>query len=170
MRDSPGNKSVRLGRWRVRATIGVALTLLILLGVVGYTLLFSPGQGIPPKHTVEQAEQASIKVEQERQAREAAEAEAKRRAEEAEQQRLAAARAEQERQARGAAEAEAMRKADEGAVLKAEQERQAGAAKKAKPESKEPAKPRLPPILSVPSGGGGGGVSSGGALPQPQAS
>jgi peptidoglycan/xylan/chitin deacetylase (PgdA/CDA1 family) len=51
-----------------------------------------------------QQREAELKAEQERQARAAAEAEVKRKAEEAEQQRLAAVKAEQERQARAAAQ------------------------------------------------------------------
>jgi hypothetical protein len=61
------------------------------------------------------------------------EAEAKRKSEEAEQQRVAAVKAEQERQAKAAAAAEAKRNAEEAerqrqAAVKAEQERQAKAA------------------------------------------
>jgi hypothetical protein len=71
-------------------------------------------------------------VEQERQARSAAEAEVKRM--QAEQQRLAALRAEEDRKAKAAAEAEAKRKAEEQqrqANIRAEQERQARAAAEA---------------------------------------
>src|SRR5262249_56277858 len=54
----------------------------------------------------EQRRLATVKAEQEREARTAAEAEAKRKGEEIEQQRLATVTAEPERQARAAAEAE----------------------------------------------------------------
>src|SRR6267142_2470964 len=60
-----------------------------------------------------QRREAELKSELERQARVVAEAEAKRKSEEAEQQRVAAVKAEQERQAKAAAEAEAKRKREE---------------------------------------------------------
>jgi len=74
--------------------------------------------------------EAANQAEQQRQAKAAQDAEAKRKADEAEQQRLAAVKAEQDRQAKAAQDAEAKRKADEAeqqrlAAVKAEQERQA---------------------------------------------
>jgi tetratricopeptide (TPR) repeat protein len=72
--------------------------------------------------------------------RAAREAEEKRKADEAEQQRLAAIKAEQERQARAAAEAEDKRKAEQAdqqrLAAKAEQERQARAAAEAEAEQR----------------------------------
>src|SRR5262249_39731934 len=98
LREVLGDKA-GLGRWRVRALAGAAaIAALLLIGVGGY--LF-------PGHIVEQDVQrgeirmaASNQAEQQRQAKAVQEAEAKRQADEAEQQRLAAVKAEQERQAR----------------------------------------------------------------------
>jgi hypothetical protein len=109
-------------RWRVGAVVGVAAMLVLLLvGVGGYTFLrYIDERGV---------HQAELKLEEERRA---IEAEANRKVEQAEQQRLAAVQAvEQERQARAAAEAYAKRKTDEAERLRAaqaEQERQARAA------------------------------------------
>ena len=90
-------------RWRVRVAIGVAaVAVLLLIGVGGYAVVQLTYTTV--EKTVQQRE--AVKAEQERQARlAAAEAEEKRKADEAERQRLA--KAEQERQARlAAAEAE----------------------------------------------------------------
>jgi tetratricopeptide (TPR) repeat protein len=81
------------------------------------------------------------KAEEERKAKEAAEADAKRKADEAERQRQATLRAEEERRAKAAAEAEAKRKADEAerqrqATLRAEEERRAKAAAEAEAKRK----------------------------------
>jgi tetratricopeptide (TPR) repeat protein len=71
----------------------------------------------------------------------AADAEAQRKAEEAEQQRIAAAKAEEDRKAKAAAEAEAKRKAEEAeqqrlAAVKADEERKAKAAAEAEAKRK----------------------------------
>ena len=122
--------SAQLGRWRTRVAIGAAVVaVLLLIGWGGYAFF---------RHTVERrVQQAELKWEEERKA---AEVEAKRKVEEAEQQRLAAAKAEQERRAR-AAEADAKRKAEEAerqrlTAAKAEQERQARAAAEAETKRK----------------------------------
>src|SRR5215470_8064429 len=119
-------------RWAMRVAIGVmALAVLLLIGWGGYAWF---------RHTVERGvQQAELKRNQEQKA---AETDAKRKADEAEQQRLAAVRAEQERQARAAAEAEAKRKAEEAeqqrlAAVKAEQERQARTEAEAKRKAEE---------------------------------
>src|SRR5262249_20077876 len=65
------------------------------------------------RRKTEEAEQQRLKEEEQRQAKAAADAEAKRKAAEAEQQRLAAVRAEEERKTKAEAEAAAKRKADE---------------------------------------------------------
>ncbi len=113
--------------WRRRSVAGaVVAAVLVLIGVGGYAFI---------QRAVEKSVQRSTadKAEQKPQARAVAEAEAVRKADEAERQRLAALKADQERQARAPAEAEAKRKADEAerqrlAALKADQERQARAA------------------------------------------
>src|SRR5262249_35951235 len=84
-----------------------------------------------------------LKEEVQRQAKAAADAEAKRKAAEAEQQRLAALNAEIQRQAKAAAEAEATRKAAEVeqqrlAAAKAEEERKAKAESEAAMPTKGP--------------------------------
>jgi TPR repeat protein len=85
----------------VRAAIGAAaVAVLLLIGWGGYA--FIQHMLTTVEQTVQQRE-AELKAEWERQARAAAEAGEKRKAEEAEQQRLAAVKAEQERQARAAA-------------------------------------------------------------------
>jgi hypothetical protein len=141
MREALGDDAAGPRRWRVRAAIGAAaVAVLLLIGWGGYAFIQQM------LTTVEQTvQQAELKWEEERKA---AEAEAKRKTDEAEQQRLAAAKAEQERQAR-AAEAEAKRKADEAeqqrlAAAKAEQERQARAAEaEAKRKADEAEQQRL---------------------------
>jgi tetratricopeptide (TPR) repeat protein len=113
MREALGDDAAGPRRWRVRAAIGAAaVAVLLLIGWGGYALI---------QHmltTVEQTVQqrvATVKAEEEHQAEATAEAEAKRKSEEAEQQRVAAAKAEEERQARAAAELEATRKNTEAA-------------------------------------------------------
>jgi invasion protein IalB len=112
--------------------MAVCAVLLFLVGLGGYGYIQNTVTAEQEKQRV-QAEAArkadeaerqrlAAKAEQGRQAKAAAEAEAKRKADEAERQRLAA-KAEQERLARAAAEAEAKRKADE-----AEQQRLAAKA------------------------------------------
>ncbi|MGB6348708.1 MAG: DUF4189 domain-containing protein [Pseudolabrys sp.] len=108
--------------WRRRSVAGAAVAaVLVLIGVGGYAFI---------QRAVEKSVQRSTadKAEQKPQARAVAEAEAVRKADEAERQRLAALKADQERQARAAAEVEAQRKADEAerqrlAALKAEEDR-----------------------------------------------
>lgn len=116
---------------RGKAVVGAAAAaVLLLIGVSGYTFF---------RHLVEQpVQRAELKWEEERRA---AEAQANRKVQQAEEQRLAAVKAEQERQARAAAEADAKRKAEEAeqqrlAAVKADQERQAGAAAEAEANHK----------------------------------
>jgi uncharacterized caspase-like protein len=83
----------------------------------------------------------SLKEESDRQAKVTADAEAKRKAAEVEQQRLAAAKADEERKAKAAAEAEARAKAEQAekerlAAAKAEEERKAKAAAEAEAKRK----------------------------------
>src|SRR6478672_3884592 len=107
MREALGNKAAGSARWRARVAIGAAaVAVLLLVGWGGYAFF---------RQTLERGvQQAELKWEEERKA---ADAEAKRKADEAEQQRLAAAKAEQERQA--STEAEAKRK-NEGAEQRAQ--------------------------------------------------
>lgn len=112
MRKALGQEAAGPGRWSVPLVAAVAATLLLLVGWGGYAF-------IQKREGVELQRVIALK----------AEAEAKRKADEGERQRLAALRAEQERQARAAAEADAKRKADEArqqqAAVSAEQERRA---------------------------------------------
>ena len=108
---------------RRKAVVGAAAAaVLLLIGVSGYTFF---------RHLVEQrVQRADLKWEEERRA---AEADANRKVQQAEEQRLAAVKSGQERQARAAAETDAKRKAEEAeqqrlAAVKAGQERQARAA------------------------------------------
>jgi tetratricopeptide (TPR) repeat protein len=111
---------------RGKAVVGAAAAaVLLLIGVSGYTFF---------RHLVEQrVQRAELKWEEERRA---AEVEANRKVQQAEEQRLAAVKAEQERQAQAATEADAKRKAEGAeqqrlAAVKADQERQAQAATEA---------------------------------------
>jgi TIR domain-containing protein len=112
MRKALGQEVAGPGRWSVPLVAAVAATLLLLVGWGGYAFI-QKREGIELQRVI------ALK----------AEAEAKRKADEGERQRLAALRAEQERQARAAAEADAKRKADEArqqqAAVSAEQERRA---------------------------------------------
>src|SRR5262249_59866205 len=101
--------------WRGKAVVGTAAAaVLLLIGVSGYTFF---------RHLVEQrVQRAELRWEEERRA---AEAEANRNVQQAEEQRVAAVKADEERQA---TEADAKRKADEAgqqrlAAGKGEQER-----------------------------------------------
>ena len=120
MRKALGQEAAGPGRWSVPLVAVVAATLLLLVGWGGYAL-------IQKREGVELQRVIALK----------AEAEAKRKADEGERQRLAALRAEQERQARAAAEADAKRKADEArqqqAAVSAEQERRAKTGPEASP-------------------------------------
>jgi hypothetical protein len=131
-----GGGSAGLRAWRRTAMAAAGAAVLLLVGWGGYAVL----QNIQTiEHALQQRE-AELKAEQERQAKAAAEADAKRKAEEAEQQRLAAVKADEERKAKAAAEAEAQRRAAEAerqrlAAVKADEER------KAKAAAPQPAKP-----------------------------
>ena len=120
MRKALGQEAAGPGRWSVPLVAVAAATLLLLVGWGGYAF-------IQKREGVELQRIIALK----------AEAEAKRKADEGERQRLAALRAEQERQARAAAEADAKRKADEArqqqAAVSAEQERQAKTGPEASP-------------------------------------
>jgi hypothetical protein len=120
MRKALGQEAAGPGRWSVPLVAVVAATLLLLVGWGGYAF-------IQKREGVELQRVIALK----------AEAEAKRKADEGERQRLAALRAEQERQARAAAEADAKRKADEArqqqAAVTAEQERRAKTGPEASP-------------------------------------
>jgi TIR domain/PAN domain len=137
----PSSAAARLippGRWRMVAGSAMAL---LLVGWIGLYQVGVPvwvpwaEQPDPPRadkakaaadaeaqRKAAEAEQQRFKEEQQREAQAAADAEAKRKAAEVEQQRLAAVKAEEERKAKAAAEAEAKRKADQ-----AEKERLAAA-------------------------------------------
>ena len=120
MRKALGQEAAGPGRWSVPLVAVAAATLLLLVGWGGYAF-------IQKREGVELQRIIALK----------AEAEAKRKADEGERQRLAALRAEQERQARAAAEADAKRKADEArqqqAAVSAEQERRAKTGPEASP-------------------------------------
>ena len=120
MRKALGQEAAGPGRWSVPLVAVAAATLLLLVGWGGYAF-------IQKREGVELQRVIALK----------AEAEAKRKADEGERQRLAALRAEQERQARAAAEADAKRKADEArqqqAAVSAEQERRAKTGPEASP-------------------------------------
>ena len=99
--------------WRSKAVVGAVAAVLLLLGWIGLSSIdFS--EWAPWAETRQE-----VKTEQERQAKTAAEAQVKRNAEEAEQQRIAAAKAEDEKKAKAAAEAGQQRLAS----LNAEEDR-----------------------------------------------
>ena len=84
--------------WRLKAVVGAAAAVLLLLGWVGFfSINFS--EWFPWAET-----QQEVKTEEERQAKTAAEAQLKHNTEGAEQQRIAATKAEDEKKAKAAAE------------------------------------------------------------------
>ncbi|MGB7858647.1 MAG: toll/interleukin-1 receptor domain-containing protein, partial [Pseudolabrys sp.] len=99
--------------WRLKAAVGAVAAVLLLLGWIGFSSIDFSGW-TPWAET-----QQEVKTEQDRQVKTAAEAHAKRNAEEAEQQRIAAAKAEDDKKAKAAAEAEQQRLAS----LKTEDDR-----------------------------------------------
>jgi len=110
IREAFSDKPLRLGRWRAAAAV---LGALLLLGWVG---LFTTGIPIsvvqPGMRGQAEKERLAVAKAEERQAKAAAEVEARAKAEQAEKERLAAAKAEEERKAKAAAEAEARRKSE----------------------------------------------------------
>jgi tetratricopeptide (TPR) repeat protein len=125
-------KKERLHRWR-GAAAGAAVVALLMVGVIWLYRTTTP---VGVTSTVVQPVASGADK-----AKDAAEAAAQRKAEEAEQQRIAAAKAEEERKAKAAAEAEAQRKAAEAeqqrlAAAKAEEERKAKAAAAAEAQRK----------------------------------
>ena len=148
--------------WRLKAVVGAAAAVLLLLGWIGLSSIdFS--EWTPWAETRQE-----VKTEQERQAKTAAEAQAKRNAEEAEQQRIAAAKAEDEKKAKAAAaEAEQQRiaaaKAEDEKKAKAaaaEAEQQRIAAAKAEDEKKAKAAAEAETAATCFSQGGGGSQAS----------
>src|SRR5262245_19891472 len=122
---SPNRRRFELYSRRRTVMAAAAVALLLMVGWGGYAYLRHAGEG--------RTQQAGLKQEEERRA---LVAEANRKMEEAEQQRLAAVKADQDRQARVASEAEAKRKTEEAerqrqANIRAEEERQATAAAEA---------------------------------------
>ena len=105
--------------WRLKAAVGAVAAVLLLLGWIGFSSIDFSGW-TPWAETRQE-----VKTEQDRQVKTAAEAQAKRNAEEAEQQRIAAAKAEDDKKAK-AAEAEQQRIA----AAKAEDDKKAKAAGK----------------------------------------
>jgi flagellar biosynthesis GTPase FlhF len=124
-------------RRRVLAIKAVAaMAVLFLVAWGGYTFVHPTRVYLEESFRAVQQLVEEARAERERQARVAAEAEEKRKADEAEQQRLAAFKFEQELQARAAAEAEIKRLREQAeqqglAAVKAEQDRQAEAKRKA---------------------------------------
>jgi TIR domain/PAN domain len=137
------------GQWRIVAGSATALLLVGWIGLyqmgVPVWVPWTPGAEQPDspragkakaaadaeaRRKAEEAEQQRLKEEEQRQAKAASDAEAKRKAAEAEQQRL---KEEEQRQAKAASDAEAKRKAAEAeqqrlAAIKEEEQRQAKAA------------------------------------------
>jgi WD40 repeat protein len=127
---SPNRRRFELHSRRRTVMAAAAVAVLLMVGWGGYAYVRHAGEG--------RAQQAELKQEEERRA---LVAEANRKVEEAEQQRLAAVKADQDRQARVASEAEAKRKTDEAerqrqANIRAEQERQARMAAEAEAKRK----------------------------------
>src|SRR5262249_48579852 len=139
IREAFSDKPLRLGRWRAAAAV---LGALLLLGWLG---LFTTGIPIsvvqPGMRGQAEKERLAVAKAEERQAKAAAEVEARAKAEQAEKERLAGAKAEEERKAKGAAEAEARAKAEQAekerlAAAKAEEERKAKGAAEAEARRK----------------------------------
>jgi hypothetical protein len=127
---SPSRRRFQLHSRRRTVMAAAAVAVLLMVGWVGYAYVRHAGEG--------RAQQAELKQEEERRA---LVAEANRKVEDVEQQRLAAVKADQDRQARVASEAEAKRKTDEAerqrqANIRAEQESQARAAAEAEAKRK----------------------------------
>src|SRR5215471_4753993 len=120
------------GRWRMVAGSAMAL---LLVGWIGLYQMGVP-VWVPWTPRAEQPDAPGADK-----AKAAADAEARRKAEQAERERLAAAKAEEERKAKAAAEAEARAKAEQAererlAAAKAEEERKAKAAAEAEAKRK----------------------------------
>ena len=104
MREALGNHAVEPRRWRVRAAIGAAVAVLLLLGWGGYVIIqhrLTRVEGTVPQLA------AAPKAEQQPDAKEAAQAEEKRKALQAEQQRAEADSRRDAEEKRLRAEAEA---------------------------------------------------------------
>jgi tetratricopeptide (TPR) repeat protein len=133
-------KKEKLHRWRGAAAAGAAVVVLLMVGGIWLYRTTTPA-GVTSAVVQPDASGAD-------KAKAAADAEAQRKAEETEQQRLAAAKAEEERNAKAAAEAEARAKAEQAeqerlAAAKAEEARKAKAAADAEAQRKSEEAERL---------------------------
>jgi tetratricopeptide (TPR) repeat protein len=96
--EALGEKPVKVDRWRVAAGIVVALLLLGGIGLFATGMSLSPPWAVQPDRRAQPEKErlAAVQAGEDRKAKAAAEAEARRKSEEAERQRLAALRAEEE--------------------------------------------------------------------------